>query len=150
MYEYIISYLGLLVGLVLAYFTKDEVKRGVNYLSWIAKVLLFSIALIFLITNFHWWSALIGLVIGVFLYAPYLYLGLGITPGVLIPSLIFIFGLLKGSLIWIRENKHWYWWSALMLMAGILITWLSGLNLSSLAGGALLGMLIKRAVKSFK
>ena len=148
MYEYLIAFFGLIIGGIIAYFTKDEWKQGRIYFVWGSRLLLLGVAVSFLILNFNWWMALIGLVIGFFIWYEYLFLGLG--AGVLGLSLVFIYGLFKGTLDWFTEKKRMFWINALLFFIPLIIFYFIGLDMSSLAGGGCLGVLIKNLLGRFK
>jgi len=95
----IVSFVGFFVGMVVAYFSKEELVKGEKYFRWFRKVVLAGIGVV--ITYYAWGNPfyfVAGLVVGYFLRTYYLYLGvalgllLGKGPFVLVLSLMFMFG----------------------------------------------------------
>lgn len=101
-----ISFLGVLVGFLIYYKTREEIVSGKKYFLFARKALLLVSA--FFVFNYIQVDALmifIGLVIGYFLRRPLIYYG-AVLGAVSIAQLIeiisifaFIFGLVEGSLI---------------------------------------------------
>ena len=142
MYEYLIAFFGLLVGGVIAYFTKEELKDGEKYFIWISRLLLLILGINFLVLGFNWWLALIGLVIGFFIHYEYLFLGL--SGNVFSLSLVFIYGLFKGSLVWFKEKNRVYLINCLLFFIPMVLVILFGLDLVSLAGGGCFGVVVRK------
>lgn len=97
----LLGFIGILVGILIAKYTKEELKQGKKYFLWIERI---SLIIIFLILLFNFklsWLVLIGLVAGYFLPIEYLAFGLAIISfeNIIIACLVFIYGLPYGSLI---------------------------------------------------
>jgi len=108
----IIAFLGLVIGKILRHYTLEEVVKGKKYLFILSKIILMSVILgtiYFLIpfSLFYLLGFLIGVLIAYLFNKIYLYLGLLLFSSflvnnnylLLISSLIFIYGLVKGSYI---------------------------------------------------
>lgn len=100
-----LSFLGLLAGVILSFFTKEELKPGKRYFILLQRVLLLtvSLAIICYVGDFFLFFIL-GLLAGFIFRKDYFYFGLALplTSGhllVLLSSLVFIFGLPKGTLL---------------------------------------------------
>lgn len=107
----IVSFLGLIIGMIIAKFTKEELKQGKKYFILIKKTILLIIAIILLnysYGNYIW--IIPGLVIGYFLKEIYFYLGLALSLSFIInqdlftSTLIFLFGLPEGTLIYYKNK----------------------------------------------
>jgi len=141
MFEYILSFFGLIIGGFLAYLCKEELVKGEKYFVWIRRILLLVMIIAFSYVDFNLWLIIIGLFVG--LFACYEYLYLGFISGILNLILVFIYGLVKGTLVYFKESKHWYWIDALMFFIPLISVLIFGLNLSSFAAGGCLGVLIR-------
>lgn len=110
LYEAIIAFVGLVIGLLIAHFTKDELKSGKKYFDILERVLL--IVLIILLLYQTWNSfvfLIIGFVAGFMMFIGvsriYLYLGLALFLAFLANTtfvqyfvgLIFVLGLVYGA-----------------------------------------------------
>ncbi len=106
----IIAFSGLLIGYLLTFLAKEEIKPGQKYFLWLER--LFRLAIIVVLL---WMIAtpkamlipfILGIVVGLFLKFRYLYLGLGVAAAsslsidvfVLVAALIFVYGLPYGSM----------------------------------------------------
>lgn len=111
--ESILAFVGLLVGALLAFFTRDELKSGKKYFILIYRILLFILIIYLLyLSEVSWW--LFGLVLG-FLFTLtfsdlYLYLGLATfsVMNVYASFLVFLIGLPYGTLLFGRRNLKRY------------------------------------------
>jgi len=109
----IVSFLGLVLGYILASKTKEEIIHGKNYFKIIA-ILLLILLLIILIKgldffNFEFFLVLvIGFILNYFIKRTYLFFGLSLAilnDKLLISLIIFIFGLTYGTLEYIKNKK---------------------------------------------
>lgn len=108
---FVLSFLGLPIGIILSKFTKEELKPGKKYFMLLEKVVLLAIGVIivFYMAGYFLFF-LLGLLAGFIFRRVYFYFGLALplTFGsllVLLPSLVFIFGLPAGTLITYRLKK---------------------------------------------
>lgn len=104
-----IAFLGLLVGYLLTFLAKEEIKPGKKYFIIVERAILIMLALVLLsqvwATKTFIIPFIIGLVMGYFLKIRYFYLGLALAASVtlsmevfvLVASLIFLHGLPYGS-----------------------------------------------------
>lgn len=121
--EIIIAFIGIIIGLLLARFTKEELKQGKKYFIWFKKIILaiLILTLIHIILTKLFFSrdilfALIGLITGLaagyFFKKEYFYFGLALylflySPFFLfVVILIFLFGLPYGTLLFTKKNKY--------------------------------------------
>src|SRR3989344_8836269 len=101
-----ISFVGLFAGLLLAIYTKEELKSGEKYFTLLTKVILATIIFVLLYyTKFNLLFLFIGAIIGYFVNKIYLYLGMSVIISyvskefnILTVSLVFLFGLPYGTL----------------------------------------------------
>lgn len=149
MYEYVISFLGLIIGYVIANYTQEELKKGKIYFQIIEIVTLVAIIWI-LLNNLQLIPYAIGLIIGYFLRYEYFYLGLGAVSTsennlrFLHSSLIFLYGLAYGSMNY-KNIKLILFNFLFFLMPFLLI--LLDYDATSLAAGALTSTLLIKAYK---
>jgi len=101
----ILSFLGLLAGVIVSHFTKEELKPGKKYFRLLEKVLLLAISFIIIFYAGDYFLFLIfGLLAGLIFRKVYFYFGLALplaseTFLVLLSSLVFVFGLPHGTLL---------------------------------------------------
>ena len=148
----ILSFLGLIVGIILANYTKEELKTGKKYFIILYKFILF-ITIIYSLflseLNYYLFGAILGIISFIFLRNIYLYLGLLIfsTLNLYMFYLVFLFGLPYGSLIYSKKNLRnivlnsfiWFVAAALILLVDINQTFLL-----SFSAGALFMAFLKR------
>ncbi len=134
---FLISLLGLVSGIILAYFVKDEIKPGKKYFIVLEKAILiflgFVLILRFIKLDKFILIFIIGLFAGLILRKAYLYLGIilasfGGFPLIIFASLTFLLGLPKGALIFSDKGKKNITKeviiSAICFMGGILISYI--------------------------
>ena len=138
---YIISLIGQYIGYLLASKTKEELKQGEKYFKLICLILLLIIGIYSLIISFNFILLITGLILGFLIRKEYLYFGL-ISNNVFTASLIFIFGLPYGTLKY--KNLNQLNFNLILFVFSFIIGYF--LNLYSLAGGALLSILIKKVL----
>lgn len=145
----VLSFLGLIGGVIVSYFTKEELKPGKKYFLLLEKVLLLAISftIIYYTGEFFLFLAL-GILAGFIFRKSYFYFGLALplasgTLLVLISSLVFVFGLPHGTLLAsrykIKDLKKQLVILANLFLAAILITlFLNYSPLLMFASGALI------------
>ncbi len=145
----ILSFLGLLGGVIVSYFTKEELKHGNKYFLLLEKSLLLAISftIIYYVGEFFIFLAL-GVLAGFIFRKAYFYFGLALPLAsenflVLLSSLVFAFGLPHGTLLAskykTKDMKKELIISANLFLAAILITLFLNYNpLLMLASGALI------------
>lgn len=145
----ILSFLGLLGGVIVSFFTKEELKPGEKYFLLLEKVLLLAVSftIIYYTGEFFLFLAL-GVLAGFIFRKAYFYFGLALplaseTLLVLLSSLVFVFGLPHGTLLAskskIKDVKKELIISANLFLAAILITiFLDYSPLLMFASGALI------------
>ena len=100
----VISFLGLIVGKVISYYTKDEYESGLKYFKFLEKIIIALLVVVLLFSKVSlmlFLYILIGIIIGVFVREIYLFLGLALLSSLmltnnlilLISVLIFFFGI---------------------------------------------------------
>ena len=121
--ETIIAFLGLIVGLILARFTKEELKPGRKYFIWFKKIIL--LVLVVSLVYIAWSNMffikeaigaiigfLVGLIVAYFFKKEYFYFGLALyilaytQSFIFITILIFLFGLPYGTLLFSKKFKY--------------------------------------------
>ena len=97
----LLSFIGILVGILIARYTKEELAQGKRYFLWIKSICLIIISLILIYQFKLSWVILLGLIIGYFIDVEYLCFGLVLvlTQNFLAALIVFIFGLAYGSLL---------------------------------------------------
>lgn len=97
----LLSFIGILVGILISKFTKEELKPGKIYFNLIERACLVVITLILIYNYKLSWTVILGLILGYFLVIDYFIFGLILvtTSNFLISLIVFIFGLPYGSLI---------------------------------------------------
>jgi hypothetical protein len=132
-----IAFLGLFIGILIGYLTKEELKPGFNYLNWLMFLILAAVIVIFFAKN---WSILFVLLIAALMLAFSLsrhretlyYYSLAVifflswryNGFTLLAPLIFLYGLPLGSIYvhnHIKEKKKKMVLGALYKYAGFLI-----------------------------
>jgi len=122
---FILSFLGLAVGILIAKYTKEEIKPGKKYFIILKKLILVSISFVILSYIKMTWIFFLGMFIGYFFREVYFYLGLAIgssiSPSIMIisalpyspthfffllSSLTFLFGLPQGTLLVENFDKN--------------------------------------------
>lgn len=106
-----LSFLGLLAGIIISFFTKEELKQGKRYFIFLEKVVLLSIslAIIFYLRDFSLFF-IVGVLAGFIFRRAYFYFGMALPLAfesflTLLSSLVFIFGLPHGTLIADKPKK---------------------------------------------
>lgn len=104
----IITFLGLIVGKIISYYTKDEYDSGLKYFKLLEKVLIGLLVVVLLFSKLSlilFLYILIGIIIGVFIREIYLFLSIALLSVLflsneiilLVASLIFFFGIVYAS-----------------------------------------------------
>lgn len=146
-----LSFLGLLAGVILSCFTKEELKPGKKYFMLLEKILLLSISLIIIFyTKDFLLFLVLGIIAGFVFRKAYFYFGLALPLAfgsflVLMSSLVFIFGLPHGALLAIKLKKKnlkkEFILSGILFLAAALFSFiLSYAPLLMLCSGALIGI----------
>ena len=108
----ILAFIGLVIGSILAFFTKEELVQGKKYFKFSKKIILLILIVLFLFKAFPNYLLvlvffILGILIAVLFKKVYFYLGLGLFFSffyssnflILVLTLIFLFGLVQGSFI---------------------------------------------------
>ncbi len=107
----IIAFLGLIVGYIVSWNAKEELKPGRKYFLLLKNALVVLLFLVLIYFNFNLVALIVGLVIGYFLRFYYIYLGFVVGSGFLVNQgllfslLVFLFGLSYSSLERFNVNK---------------------------------------------
>lgn len=100
-----LSFFGLLIGLLLAIFCKEELKPGKKYFLLFEKICLLFIFIILMYSFKLKWTVLLGIPIAYFFKEDYFYLGLSLlSNSFFVTSFVFMFGLPNGSLLYSEKN----------------------------------------------
>ncbi len=109
MFIEIISFLGLVIGYLLAKNIKEELIPGKKWFLILSRLMLLILIIILLKFNFEFLIALIiGIILNYFIKKIYLFLGLILAlniNNILLSLIVFIFGLAYGTLEYIKFNK---------------------------------------------
>ena len=101
----IIAITGIFFGLIIAYYTKEELEYGKKYFILIQFAVL--ITLFFISLNYNTFYFIIGAVIGILIRNPFIYFGilaLNSVNQVISSIIIFIYCLADGSIIFMKRN----------------------------------------------
>ena len=117
MIDWLIAFLGLPVGYILASMAKEELKTGIKYILLLKDVLYYSTIIVafFFIKNYYFSILFIGF-IAFYYYLDSKYKDYGVylillslvfivRPNSLVPSLIFMYGLPVGSMIFYDKKR---------------------------------------------
>lgn len=114
----IVSFIGFFIGMLVAYFSKEELIKGKKYFVYFRKLMVTAIGVAIL--YYAWGSPLyfiLGMICGYFLRSYYFYIGVALAlvfgkePFILLASMIFVFGLPHGTLIFkefFKEKRKFY------------------------------------------
>lgn len=94
-----VCFLGFVLGILIANYTKEELQKGKPYFIILEIIILFTLGIAVLFP-FNLIYFIIGIIVSYFLRKSYLYFGisLALSSSLLIPSLIFVYGLPSGSI----------------------------------------------------
>lgn len=142
----LVTFLGLIAGIIINNLTKEEYLANRKYILFLSRIIL-SVLIIFLASiSDSFLGFFIGLIIGFFLKATYLYLGLAAASmlasqsSIIVSSLSFLYGIPYGTLAFYR----WNWKMILLhlfffLMPFLFISWFENSDfLVSLSAGLLI------------
>lgn len=135
---YLIALVGQFIGLILAKFTKEELKQGKIYFNILKNIILVSIIISTLFYKLDIIYLILGLVLALVIKKEYFYFGL-ISNNLLFSSLIFIYGLPYGSL---NNNFKKLIYNIPLFLITLIITFIYPVNFS-LSAGALIVILVK-------
>ena len=106
----LIAFVGLLIGKLLGFFVKEEIEQGKRYFLWARRLIALGLAIALMFNLSLGLHSAVGFIIGIlmalFLNMRYFYLGLALLMAyafgsnlvLLVASLIFLYGLVYGSL----------------------------------------------------
>ena len=100
----VISFLGLVVGKIISYYTKDEYEQGLMYFKFLEKIIIALLIVVLLFSRVSlilFLYILIGIFVGVFVREIYLFLSLSLVSSLMLGNnlilvvsvLIFFFGI---------------------------------------------------------
>lgn len=108
---FVLSFLGLLAGVIISFFTKEELKPGERYFMLLEKVVLLfiSLVIIFYVKSFFLFF-IAGVLAGFIFRKAYFYFGMALPLAFesflfLFSSLVFVFGMPHGTLLASRLKK---------------------------------------------
>ena len=110
---YILAFVGVLLGLLLAHLARDELKSGKKYFILFYRILLFILIIYLLyLAEVNWW--LFGIILG-FLFSLlfselYFFLGLAVfsTLNIYVAFIVFLIGLPYGTLLYAHKGVKKY------------------------------------------
>lgn len=149
---YILAFAGILLGVLLAYLARDELKSGKKYFVLFYKALLFILIIYLLyLSEVNWW--LFGIVLG-FLFSLifselYFFLGLAVfsSLNVYIAFIVFLIGLPYGTLLYTKKKIKYYLTYSLILFFVPALILLASLPLTfvySFIGGGLFSLFLRK------
>lgn len=107
--ESLLAFAGLIVGIILAKFTKEEFKSGKKYFVLLCRAALFVLIIYFLyLVEINWMTLgfVLGVLVSYFFNNIYFYLGLAYFSGFssFVAFFVFLFGLPYGTLIYHKKR----------------------------------------------
>lgn len=152
----IVAFFGCIIGYLIAKFTKEELKQGVLYFKILELIILFCLSLLFLYYSFEPFLFIFGILIGIILRFEYFYFGFALFSNFftndfafLSSSLIFIYGLPYGSLLYYNKKFVNIFYSLVWFVLPFLIYFFN-YNMLSFAAGGLVSLFILKAGKLFR
>ncbi len=152
------AFLGMIAGIIVGMFSKEEFNTNRKYLLIFSRAVLAALIVYLSYDSGSLISFLVGLVAGFFLTATYLYLGLAVASTLASPlsfivsSLVLLYGIFYGTLAFSRFD----WKMVLLHLAvfllpfSILMIWPGYSNaLMSLSAGLLIGSLENKFVRRY-
>ena len=103
----LLSFIGILIGILIARYTKEELIPGKKYFLVIERICLILISLIIIYYYKPSWTIFLGLIAGYFIEINYLCFGLilVLTENLLVSLIIFIYGLPYGTMLKKEKTK---------------------------------------------
>lgn len=149
---FLISFLGVVSGFVMAHFTKEELKPGKKYFEILKKILLIIIAFIVIYENISFSLEILipfffGILAGYIVKKEYLYFGIILKSNLyVLGSLIFIYGLPAGTKHYMKKKKEKIIFDGLLFAIGGLVAYFTSFSmLTVFSAGALLSLSIIKA-----
>ncbi len=124
---YIFAFVGVLVGLLLAHLTRDELKSGKKYFVLFYRILLFILIIYLLyLSEINWWllGIILGFLVSLIFSELYFYLGLAVFSvfNVYTAFITFLIGLPYGTLLYgCKGLKKYLVYSLLLFFVPALI-----------------------------
>lgn len=147
MIYFLIALIGILLGYLIAKFTKEELKSGLIYFKLLEIILLLILIIGSLYFSFNIYLFIIGIIVGVFIRFEYLYFGILLVSSLfnkellfLNSSLVFVYGLPCGSIIYLKKNLRYLFYSSLLFLLSFIVYFFD-YNLISFASGGLISIL---------
>src|SRR3989344_6764908 len=103
----LLSFIGILVGILIARYTKEELKQGKKYFLWMERISLILVSVVLIYYYKPSWTVFLGLALGYFIELNYFAFGLilVLTQNIIASLIIFIYGLPYGSMINKEKTK---------------------------------------------
>lgn len=152
------SFLGLIAGIIVGNLAKEEFNDNRKYVLFLSRIILSALVIYMAYISGSLLSFLLGLIVGFFFTATYLYLGLAVASTLASPfsfviaSLAFLYGINYGTLSFSGFNwKILFMHLAVFLLPfSILVVWPVYSNiLISLSSGLLIGCLENKFLKRY-
>ncbi|MBS3174269.1 hypothetical protein J4440_00135 [Candidatus Woesearchaeota archaeon] len=150
----LISIIGIFIGLFIASYTGEELKDGKKYFFILQIIILLSLIVIVLLINFDF-LFLSGLLFGLLIRREYLFFGILVFSNFsnnisfLINSLIFIYSLAYGSLIYLNKNFKYIIFDVILFLIPLTLYFLK-FDIVSFAAGSLISILGVKTVNLIK
>ena len=142
-----ISIIGIFLGLIIANYTKEELKAGKKYFIILEVILLATLIITTIKFNFNYLLFIFGLILGFIIRYEYFYFGISIINTItnkdynfLVSSLVFLYSLPFGTLLFKKDLKILI--PQLTLFFITIILYFFKYNLLSIASGALVSLVL--------
>ncbi len=145
----LIALLGLIAGVIIAKFTKEELRSGKKYFTLFSKTMLFIITIYLLyLCDINWMlsGVLLGAILTLFIKNIYLYLGLAMFSSLNanLALFIFLFGLPHGTLIHSKKNLILTSSILFLITSLVLLINIPQTILLSISAGAIFSIFLKK------
>lgn len=147
MFEFMLAFLGILVGIILSHLCKEELESGNKYFKLWMILTLIILLIYILLTNQINYQLIIGLILGLFIVKEYLYFSLLFPGNFYTIFLIFIYGIPYGITL---EAKKTIFYDIILFIIPIVILWYANYNLTMFGIGGLISILTKKALNLFR
>ena len=144
-----ISVIGLFIGILIAKYTKEELRNGEKWLELMQIIILVIIAITVIKVEFNIIGIILGIITAYFISKEFFYLGTIISLTIkeinfLASSLTLLYSILYGSIIYYKKKLDKIYLDIILFFIPIIFFYLN-LNLISFAGGALIGIAFKKS-----
>ena len=149
-----IAIVGLIAGIFIAKYAKEELKNGEKWFSLLNCLIILALIIVSFKINLNIAGLIIGLVFGLLVKKEYFYFGIGIASLInkninfLYSILVFLYGMPYGSLIYYKKQLKNITFDIVLFLIPALLYFLSA-DLTSFSAGGLIGILIFKIKESY-